>query len=83
MDELSKQYTAFTIGNLGFFECDCMPFRLHRMPVTFQKLMQNCLRELNLTYCLINLNDIVIFLQTAEEHLHHLCVVFDQFRGII
>ena len=22
MDEVSKQYTAFTVGNLGFFECD-------------------------------------------------------------
>ena len=28
MDKSSKQYTAFTIGNLGFFECDCMPFGL-------------------------------------------------------
>ena len=26
MDEASKQYTAFTVGNLGFFECDRMPF---------------------------------------------------------
>ena len=41
--------------------------------------MQNCLGELNLTYCLIYLNDIVIFSQTAEEHLHCLCIIFDQF----
>ena len=26
MDEALKQYTAFTIDNLGFFECDQMPF---------------------------------------------------------
>ena len=24
MDKSSKQYGAFTIGNLGFFECDCI-----------------------------------------------------------
>ena len=24
--EASKQYIAFTMGNLGFFECKCMPF---------------------------------------------------------
>ena len=36
--------------------------------------------ELNLTYCLINLNDIIIFSQTAEKHLHCLCIIFDQFR---
>ena len=75
MDEQSKQYTALTLDNL-----DCMPFGLCNAPVTFQRLMQNCLRELNLTYCLIYLDDIVNFTQTAEEHLHHLHVVFDQFR---
>ena len=26
MEEALKQYTAFTLGNLGFFKCDCMPF---------------------------------------------------------
>ena len=80
MDEQSKQYTMFTVGNLGFFECDCIPSGLFNAPATFQRLMQNCLRELNLKYCLIYLDNIVIFSQTAEEHLHHLCAVFDQFR---
>ena len=59
MDEQSKQYTTFTVGNLGFYECDCMPFGLCNMPAMFQRLMQNCLRELNLTYCLIYLDDII------------------------
>ena len=80
MDESSKQYAAFTVGNLDFFECDHMPFGLCSAPDTFQQLMQNCLGELNLIYCLIYLDDIVIFSHTAEEHLHHLCVVFDWFR---
>ena len=80
MDECSKQYTTFTIGNLGLFECNCMPFGLCSVPVTFQWLMQNCLGELNLIYCLIYLDDIVIFSHTTEEHLQCLCVVFNQFR---
>ena len=80
MDELSKQYTAFTVGNLGFIECNCMPFGLCNTPATFQRLMQNWLGELNLTYCLIYLDNIVIFSKTAEEHLHLLCIVFNQFR---
>ena len=80
MYESSKQYTAFTGGHLGFFKCDCMPFGLCKAPTTFQQLMQNCLGELNLIYCLIYLEDIVVFLHTAEEHLHCLYVVFDQFR---
>ena len=80
MDETSKQYTAFTIGNLGFFQCDCMPFGLCNASTTFQQLMLNCLGEPNLIYCLIYLDNIVIFLHTAEEHLHCLHVVFAWFR---
>ena len=70
MKELSKQYTAFTVGNIGFFKCDCMPFVLCNVPATFQWLMQNCLRELYLIYCLIYLDSIVVFLQMTKEHLH-------------
>ena len=69
MEGASKQYTAFTVENLGFFECDCMPFWLCNAPATFQRLMQNCLGKLNLIYCLIYLDDIIVFLQTAEKHL--------------
>ena len=65
MDESSKQYTVFTVGNLGFFDCGHRPVGLCNVPVTFQLLMQNCLEELNLIYRLIYLDDIVIFLQTA------------------
>ena len=79
-DETSKQYTAFTMGNLGFFECECMPFGLCKAPTTFQRLMQNCLGKLNLTYCLIYLDDVIVFLKTEVEHLHHLYIVFKCFR---
>ena len=61
MDEVSKQYTTFTVGNLGFFECNWMPFGLCNAPATFQQLMQNCMGELNLIYCLIYLDDLIVF----------------------
>ena len=80
MEEASKHYNTFTINNFGFFECNCMPFGLCNVPAMFQRLMQNCLSELNLIYCLIYLDDIVVFSWTAEEHLHWLLVVFNQFR---
>ena len=80
MDEALKQYTAFTVGNLGFFECDRMPFGLCNAPATFQRLMWNCMGELNFIYCLIYLDDLIVFSWTAEEHLHQLCVVFDHLR---
>ena len=61
MDEESKQYTAFTLGSMGLYECKSMPYGLCNTPPTFQRLMLNCLGELNLTYCLIYLDDVIIF----------------------
>ena len=57
-----------------------MPFRLCNVLATFQWLMQNYLGELNLIYCLIYLDNLIVFLKTAEEHLHRLCIVFDPLR---
>ena len=79
MDEASKQYT-FTMGNMGFCECECMLFWLGNALATFQRLMQNCLCELNLIYCLIYLDDVIVFSKVEEEHLHCLCIVFECFR---
>ena len=80
MDEKSKQYTAFTLGSMGLYECESMPFGLCNAPPTFQRLMQNCLGKLNLTYCLIYLDDVIIFSETPEEHLQRMRVVFDHLQ---
>ena len=68
MSPESKQYTAFTLGSMGLYECESMPFGLCNALPTFQRLMQNCLGELNLTYCLIYLDDVIVFSHTEEEH---------------
>ena len=49
-------------------------------PTTFQRLMQNCLGELNLTYCLIYLDDVITFSTDEDDHLCHMRVIFDRFR---
>ena len=77
----SQQYTAFTVGSMGVYEFLRMPYRLCNAPATFQRLMQNCLGELNLTYALIYLDDMIVFSWTEEEHLHRLRVVFARFLG--
>ena len=73
-----QQYTAFMVGNLGFYEFTCMLFGLCNAPVTFQRLMHNTLGELNLMYCVIYLDDVIVFGRT-EEHLECLCMVFERF----
>ena len=78
MDEESKQYTAFTLGSMGLYECESMPFGLCNALPTFLRLMQNCLGKLNLTYCLIYLDDVIVFSDMPEEHLRRMCVVFDR-----
>ena len=80
MAEESKQYTAFTLGSMGLYECESMPFGLCNAPPTFQRLMQNCLGELYLTYCLIYLDDVIVFSDTPGEHLRRMRVVFNHLR---
>ena len=38
MDESLKQYTAFTVGNLGFLKCDNIPFGLCNTSATFSEV---------------------------------------------
>ena len=80
MDEESKQYTAFTLGSMGLYKRESMPFGLCNAPPTFQRLMLNCLGELNLMYCLIYLDDVIVFSWTEEEHLERMRVVFNCLR---
>ena len=75
----SQQYTAFTVGSMGVYEFLRMPYGLCNAPATFQRLMQNCLGELNLTYTLIYQDDVIVFSRTKDEHLHRLRVVFGWF----
>ena len=55
MDQESKPLTAFT-GSLGFYECDRRPCGFTNAPATFQQLMENSLRDLNLNWCIIYLD---------------------------
>ena len=56
-----------------------MLFGLSNAPAAFQRLMQNCLGKLNLMYCLICLDDVIVFSKTKEEHLQCLHAVFECF----
>ena len=78
MAEECKVYRAFACGPLGFYECDTMPFGATNAPATFQRLMHDCLGDLNMNWCIVYLDDIIIFSDTKEEHLKRLEAVFQK-----
>ncbi|MCG8044577.1 MAG: RNase H-like domain-containing protein [Candidatus Thiodiazotropha endolucinida] len=80
MKEEDKHKTAFSVGNLGFYECNRMAFGLTNAPATFQRLMERTMGELNLKECLIFLDDILIFSENFEDHLDRLEAVFSRLR---
>ena len=78
MAEECKPYTAFTCGPLGFFECETMPFRATNAPATFQRLMEDCLGDLNMNWCIVYLDDVIVCSKTPKEHLERLETVFQK-----
>ena len=76
MTDDSKPLTAFTVGPLEFYKCVWMPFGLTNAQVTFQCLMETCFGEMHLKWCIIYLDDIIVFSKTPEEHIERLRGVF-------
>ena len=72
IDKMSKQLAAFAVGPLGFYECERMPFGLTNALATFQRLMESCLGELHLNWCIIYPDDIMVFSKTPKEHTERL-----------
>ena len=58
-----------------------MPFGLNNAPATFQRLMENILKDLNYRIALCYLDDIIVFSKTFDDHLLLLRKVFDRLRA--
>jgi hypothetical protein len=78
LEEHAKQYTAFTVGPLGFYECNRMPFGLCNAPATFQRVMEEILEDVHLKHCLIYLDDIVVFAWAVADHIDRVAAVLDR-----
>ena len=75
MDKDSKPLITFMVGPLGFNKCERMPFGLTNTPATFQWLMETCHGDLYLNWCIIYLDDIVIFSKDPASDLERLEVI--------
>ena len=83
IEEEHKPMTAFTVGPLGFFEYNRLPFGLCNSPATYQRLMEECLADLisgEDKICQIYLDDLIIVSKSFDEHMDRLCKVFTKFR---
>ena len=72
--------TAF-VSRYGSFEYTVMPFGLCNAPATFQRAMNQMLREGMDKYVLVFLDDILIYSRTLEEHIQHIRAVLDRLRS--
>ena len=79
VSEDSCQYTAFTVGSMGVYEFLRMPYGLCNTLAMFQHLMQNCLGELNLSFAMVYLDDVIMYLEMLEDHLTWLQAIFNHF----
>ena len=77
--EDSCQYTAFTVGSMGVYEFLRMSYGLCNAPEMFHHLMQNYLGELNLSFAMVYLDDMIVYLEMPEDHLTWLQAVFEHF----
>lgn len=63
--------TAFNVEN-GHYEFTRMPMGLKNAPATFQRVMDHILRDFIGKFCVIYLDDILIFSTSLQEHAENL-----------
>lgn len=66
-----KEKTAFR-SHRGLFHFKRMPFGLKNGPLIFQQIMQGILSPFLWIFCLVYIDDIVVYSKTYEEHIDHL-----------
>lgn len=71
MDTDHKEKTAFR-SHRGLFQFKRMPFGLRNGPSIFQRIMQGILSPYLWIFCLVYIDDIVVYLTSYEAHIDHL-----------
>ncbi|CAM4874461.1 unnamed protein product [Rotaria socialis] len=74
INEADKMKTAF-ITPFGLYQFNVLPMGLRNSPPTFQKVMTDTLKSCR-SFCLVYLDDIIIFSESFSDHLYHLRCVF-------
>ncbi|GFT39656.1 retrovirus-related Pol polyprotein from transposon 17.6 [Trichonephila clavipes] len=80
MAEEAKPYTAF-VTHHGHYQFCVMPFGMKNAGSTFQKVMDQVLVK-HRAYCRSYIDDVAVFSKTWEQHMKHLCVVFQTIQKV-
>ena len=78
LDKSSIPKMAFNLP-FGKFEYVKVPFGLAQAPAYFQELMTGILKDF--PFAIAYLDNIIIFSKTPQEHLSHICMVFEKLKS--
>ena len=78
LDKPSIPKTAFN-SPFRKFKCVKVPFGLAQAPAYFQELMTGILKDF--PFAIAYLDNIIIFSKTPQEHLSHICMVFEKLKS--
>ena len=74
-----REKTAF-VCHRGLYEFNVMPFRLSSAPPIFHELMNKALGQAIYKCTIAYIGDVIIYLETFQDHLEHLNEVFGKLR---
>ena len=80
MEEQDIEKTAFCAGSSGLYEFTCMPFGLTNAGASFCRLMEMCIGDQQYVTLLFYLDDICIFVETADQMLDRIEFVFSHLK---
>src|SRR6266498_2108358 len=76
----SRKYTTFLTA-FGLYQFKVMPFELANAPATFQRLMNDVLRDYLRKFCLVYLDDIIIYSKSLKDHKRYVRKVLQAIRS--
>ena len=79
LSDKSKEYTAFT-SEAGFHQFKVLPMGLSNACATFQRLMDEVMKDLIGNICFVYLDDVIVFSENEEEHFKNVKMVIERLK---
>lgn len=66
--------------SLGFFRYTRMPFGIMNAPAAFQRMMDVVLRDIAWRFCMVYIDDVIIYSASWSDHVDHISHVLRRIR---